>query len=80
MKWDDLRRRVNALLEKMVNDPATLVLIRQIAAIAMQGLALVAIMGNQHKLKSASYAECLTKVEDLEHRYAAVVDEITANE
>lgn len=80
MKWDELRQRVMALLDKMVNDPTTPLLIRQVVAISMQGLELVAIMTNQHKLKSASYAECLTRVEDLEHRYEAIAEEAAASD
>ena len=80
MKWDDLRRRVTALLEKMANDPATPLLIRQIAGITMQALALVSIMCNQNRLQTASYAECLTKTEQLEKAYAEVCEQAAADD
>lgn len=78
MTWDDLRGRVSTLLEKIVNDEATPMLVRQVAAITMNGLMLMSIMNNRHQRKSASFAECLTKTEELEKQYEDVVDQVSS--
>lgn len=80
MKWEELRNRVVTLLEKMVNDPTIPVLIRQISQVTMEGLALASIMGDKSRLKTASYAECLTKVEQLEKTYEAVAEQVAADD
>lgn len=78
MTWDDLRGRVTTLLEKIVNDEKTPPLIRQVAAITMNGLMLMSIMNNKHQRNSASFAECLTKTEELEKQYEDVVDQVNS--
>ena len=80
MKWEELRNRVVALLEKLVNDPTTPMLIRQISQVTMEGLALASIMGDKSRLKTASYAECLTKVEQLEKTYDAVAEQVAIDD
>lgn len=78
MTWDDLRGRVTTLLDRIVNDEKTPLMIRQVASITMQGLMLMSIMNNSHQRKTASFAECLTKTEELEKQYEDVVDQVSS--
>lgn len=68
--YKDLDARCLKLLDTMANDPERPFWQRELVCITMEGLSTVAILRQQHKKDSPSYAEMLQKVAQLEARYS----------
>lgn len=72
-KYDDLGARCSKLLDSMANDPDRPAWQLELVRITLEGLSTAAILQQQHKKTSKSYAELLTKVESLERRYSELL-------
>lgn len=72
-KYEELGARCSKLLDSMANDPDRPAWQLELVRITLEGLATAAILRQQHKKTSKTYAELLTKVESLEHRYSELL-------
>lgn len=71
--YKDLQARCAKLLDTMANDPERPAWQLELVRITLEGLSTAAILQQSGKCSSKSYAELLTKVESLEHRYSDVL-------
>lgn len=71
--YKDLHARCAKLLDTMANDPERPAWQLELVRITLEGLSTAAILQRSSKHSKKSYAELLTKVESLEHRYSDVL-------
>ena len=71
--YRDLQARCAKLLDTMANDPERPAWQLELVRITLEGLSTAAILQQSSKRSGKSYAELLTKVESLEHRYSDVL-------
>ena len=76
--YDDLSARCSKLLDTMANDPDRPAWQLELVRITLESLSTAAILKQQHKRTSKSYAELLTKVESLERRYSELMYRLSA--
>lgn len=72
-KYEELGARCSKLLDTMANDPDRPAWQLELVRISLESLSTAAILRQQHKKTSKSYAELLTKVESLERRYSELL-------
>lgn len=71
--YKDLYARCHKLLDTMCNDPERPAWQLELVRITMEGLSTAAIINQQNKKTTKSYAQLLTKVESLERRYSELL-------
>ena len=71
--YKELYARCHKLLDTMSNDPDRPAWQLELVRITMEGLSTAAIINQQHKKTTKSYAQLLTKVESLERRYSELM-------
>ena len=72
-KYDELGARCTKLLDAMANDPDRPAWQLELVRITMESLSTAAILSQSHKKTKKSYADLLTKVDSLEHRYSELL-------
>ena len=71
--YKELGARCHHLLDTMSNDPDRPAWEIELVRITMESLSTAAIINQQHKKTTKSYAQLLTKVESLERRYSELL-------
>ncbi len=75
--YKKLGARCHHLLDTMANDPDRPAWEIELVRITMESLSTAAIINQQHKKTTKSYAQLLTKVESLECRYSELLLKIS---
>ena len=77
-KYQDLGARCSKLLDTMANDPERPAWQLELVRITLESLSTAAILQQANKKTTKSYAELLTKVESLEHRYSDLLYQLSS--
>ena len=72
-KYEELGARCSKLLDAMANDPDRPAWQLELVRITLESLSTAAVLRQQRKKTTKSYAELLTKVESLERRYSELL-------
>ncbi len=77
-KYKELGARCSKLLDTMANDPERPAWQLELVRITLESLSTAAILQQAHKKTNKSYAQLLTKVESLEHRYSDLLYQLSS--